>query len=303
MTSLSPDLLRQLRSHAASSPAASKTAAATETDTKTKTAPAAAAAATKTPPAPPPSSHTASERTSPPASTDAAAADGPTTRTLYHADGTTVAQVIPYADGHIDGVLRSYDTAGQPVAEMSFHQGVPDGPATFYHDGKRHMTATYQAGQKHGLCHLYTPQGALSSTHTYAHDQLDGLSTSYNTATGKPLLTETYKAGKKHGPAHTFYPNGHPLADETYADDHLVGTSTHYYASGKVMQRCRYDAHGTCIHKTLYDPKGTEIHDPNAPQHLSSESHKAADPASKGAQTASKASQDPSAPPPQDTQT
>ena len=274
MTRLSPELLRRLRQPPASSAPVSSSPPQKEDAPRADSAP------------PDTASKSPSPDTAHPPPTDTNDTDTPT-RTLYHADGTTVAQVIPYANGHIDGILRTYDTAGQPVAEMTFHQGVPDGPATFYHDGKRHMTATYQAGQKHGVCHLYTPQGALSSTHTYAHDHLDGPSTSYNTATGKPLLTETYQAGKKHGPARTFYPNGALLAEETYAEDHLIGTSTHYYASGEVMQRCRYDAHGTCVHKTLYDPKGTEIHDPTAPQHLSSEPPKDADPASKGSHPAS----------------
>lgn len=110
-------------------------------------------------------------------------------------------------------------------------------------------------GIKHGEYLLFARNGNLLKRSYYENNKLHGLETIY-TPDGTVMDTLTYAHGKKEGTYKKYYPNGHVEIEAQFYNNELHGPYTRYYANDNIMVSYVYQnglKHGPCKH---YYPRG-----------------------------------------------
>ncbi len=79
--------------------------------------------------------------------------------TITYSNGQILTQTY-YKDDKRNGLSTTFYN-GVIVSENNYADDVQDGLGTIYSMGKKNMDATYQKGQRHGLAHMYKPDGSI----------------------------------------------------------------------------------------------------------------------------------------------
>lgn len=123
-----------------------------------------------------------------------------TLRTSYHPNGSPKEQV-PYENGQISGLKKTFHPAGEPASIESWVNGVQHGSTVSYLHGDKYAEVPYVNGVKHG-------------TETRYRD-------------GKTVVQEiSWNAGQQHGPT------------TTYVGDN---TKTEWYYKGALTTKSDYE--------------------------------------------------------------
>ncbi|EZH79851.1 MORN repeat variant [Ectopseudomonas composti] len=118
-------------------------------------------------------------------------------------------------DGALDGPVRIQE-AGRPQAQLSYANGVLQGPSILYH-----------------------PNGQVSAQLPYADGRLHGVA-QYFAAEGWLQRKVTYSQGLMHGEASSYYPDGSLAELELYRDGVRDGLYQRFHGNGQMAHRSRY---------------------------------------------------------------
>lgn len=77
---------------------------------------------------------------------------------------------INYKDDKRDGVYRVYNN-GQIMTETRYKDDLQNGLSTTYSLGKKNMDAEFVNGKRHGVAHMYKPDGTAIFTHYYLNGE------------------------------------------------------------------------------------------------------------------------------------
>ncbi len=83
----------------------------------------------------------------------------------YSLDGK-LATEISYKDNKRNGVYRVYND-GQIITETNYRDDLQNGLSTTYSLGKKNMDSEFVNGKRHGVSHMYKPDGSVLFTHYY----------------------------------------------------------------------------------------------------------------------------------------
>ena len=72
-----------------------------------------------------------------------------------------------YKDGLRDGLSKTYDLQSNPISEINYKQDKQDGLTTMYAMGNKTMDFIFVDGKKHGVGHMYKPDGLVVFTSYY----------------------------------------------------------------------------------------------------------------------------------------
>jgi antitoxin component YwqK of YwqJK toxin-antitoxin module len=146
----------------------------------------------------------------------------------YNAEGFPVLKQ-PYADGELNGTVRSW-----------------------YYNKQLKEESTYKDGKKNGVSKTYFPNGKLSTVAFYDDDVLQDYVYDYD-AKGNLSSKYFYVNGEKHGYAIVNYPNGKPFYQEKYSNG-WIQELTQYDTLGNAMKPIVFQ-NGEGVYK-LYYPDG-----------------------------------------------
>ena len=76
-----------------------------------------------------------------------------------------------YKDNLREGISKTYDFQGNLISEISYKQDRQDGLSVMYAMGKRNMDFMFVAGKKHGIGHMYKPDGSVIFTSYYLNGE------------------------------------------------------------------------------------------------------------------------------------
>ena len=98
----------------------------------------------------------------------------------YHPNGKLAIEV-PYRNGKIDGVLRSYDENGMLHETIGYLEGEEEGYSTIYYaNGKRKSRETYRHGILNGMSENWDEKGKLLRQIPYVDGQIHGVFKMYD---------------------------------------------------------------------------------------------------------------------------
>ena len=181
----------------------------------------------------------------------------------------TLLRDVHFVNDKVDGLLVEYDLQGNKQMEMTFKEGIQEGPASFYVQGKLASSGSHKAGELDGLWTYYHPNGKVaretffnkgakegeeksyhmngevSSISYYKNNELEGRSVHYSPE-GVLVFEAEYKEGQRNGIFNKYYVDGKPRLLQTYKDDQLHGLKTMYDQAGKMTTQ-KFDM-GTRIH-------------------------------------------------------
>lgn len=87
-----------------------------------------------------------------------------------YSDGNVISQT-EYKDDLKDGVSKTYDTNGNLITEVNYAKDLQDGLTTMYALGNKTMDFIYEKGEKHGISHMYKPDGSVVFTSYFIHGE------------------------------------------------------------------------------------------------------------------------------------
>lgn len=114
-------------------------------------------------------------------------------RTTYHANGSPKEQV-PYQDGLIEGVKKTFQPAGEPASIEMWTKGRPNGITTTYQHGEKLAEIPYVNGVKHGTETRYRDGKTVVQEITWSNGCLHGPMTTY---VGDTTKTDWYYKGEQ----------------------------------------------------------------------------------------------------------
>ena len=98
----------------------------------------------------------------------------------YHRNGKLAIEV-PYRNGKIDGVFRSYDENGTLHETIGYLEGEEEGYSTIYYaNGKRKSRETYRHGILNGMSENWDEKGKLRRQIPYVDGQIHGVFKMYD---------------------------------------------------------------------------------------------------------------------------
>ena len=72
-----------------------------------------------------------------------------------------------YKDGLRDGLSKTYDLQGNPISEINYKGDLQHGLTIMYAMGNKTMDFVFENGKKHGVGHMYKPDGSVVFTSYY----------------------------------------------------------------------------------------------------------------------------------------
>ncbi len=121
-------------------------------------------------------------------------------------------------------LLMAYITACQSGMKKTFHE-----------NGKLASILRFdEAGQLHGRCEWYYPNGMKQMESEYSHNILDGLQIRYHES-GQKQSVIVYRNGLMDSSASYYSVYGDLIAVEKYRNDTLDGGYQRFYESGQLM--------------------------------------------------------------------
>lgn len=94
-------------------------------------------------------------------------------RTLYHSNGTPK-EIIPYQDGEISGLKRTFLASGEPETIEHWHQGVQTGVTELYTNGEKVAEVPFIEGKRHGIEKKLRHGREIVEEITWNHDTRHG---------------------------------------------------------------------------------------------------------------------------------
>jgi antitoxin component YwqK of YwqJK toxin-antitoxin module len=138
---------------------------------------------------------------------------------------------MQFEAGQRHGPLAATAEDGTDLAHLHFSNGVLEGPATFFAQGRKIAEITHAGGAPNGPFRAYAPSGEISSEGTLRAGRLHGVLKIFR-PDGTAQKTLTYADGVLHGEALDLDPNGTVRRRATYHAGHLHGTVTDYNEAG-----------------------------------------------------------------------
>ncbi len=111
-------------------------------------------------------------------------------QTTYHPNASPK-EVIPYKDGFVDGLRRTYYPGGEPMAIETWQQGRQHGITTFFHNGEKTQEVSYIDGMKNGKGYVYQDGSVIIQEQLWKDDLLHGCCITY--VEGEPSAKWYYK--------------------------------------------------------------------------------------------------------------
>jgi len=166
--------------------------------------------------------------------------------TRFHPDGSLKAEVV-YVNGLEQGVATSYEE-GRVTERVTYHQGKRHGESTTYHpNGRVEKTYTYVDGQKHGVAQMFRSDGSLQQQVPYVNDKKHGKYTYYAQFAGQRRVSKEvdYVDGKREGFEIEYRPaDGAVTKRSTYVNDVMVHSERLSPSSTGLTPRPRTSATG-----------------------------------------------------------
>jgi len=177
------------------------------------------------------------------------------TEELREARSRTPVQTVEYEHGIKDGVERVYlDQDGKRFlqTEIPWKDGEVEGMRkTFYPDGKVRSETGYHKGVADGPTRTYGKDGQAVREGTMKEGLREGPLTDYFPGTKQPKRVIPYHEGKVHGVAREYYASGQLKHERAFQEDTLHGVEKEYEADGKVI-RTRYWLKGESVSEDAF---------------------------------------------------
>lgn len=117
----------------------------------------------------------------------------------YHPNGK-VAVEAPYANGVLNGVLRTYFENGNLWQTIGYKDGDEEGVSvTYFENGKKKKKETFKDGVLFGAVEEYSTEGKLLRRIPYENGQVHGLAKVFDEK-GAVAEEMTFDRGLRHGP-------------------------------------------------------------------------------------------------------
>lgn len=140
--------------------------------------------------------------------------------TAYAPDGSVLMRLV-YKAGVPHGPSTIYRN-GRPQTEMGYADGALDGAMRSYDPAGRLLSVVrWTAGRRNGVMECFTADGTPLMTAEYTDDRLDGVVMEYR-ADGTLRRRATYKADLLDGEAVEFHPGGQPAERTVYQGGVIV---------------------------------------------------------------------------------
>jgi antitoxin component YwqK of YwqJK toxin-antitoxin module len=161
-----------------------------------------------------------------------------------------------FEKGVLHGESLRYDTKQRLKEKITFHEGVPHGPAEFYKEGRPLMLTHFQRGKHQGETVHFDETGMIRGRIQYEEGKKYGQSITYDTL-GRVKRIVHYQNDLLEGPSLTYYPNGSPLETGMYIQGLREGEFRSFYENGAVRQILTFEK-GRLIRKPqFFDAQGT----------------------------------------------
>jgi len=161
-----------------------------------------------------------------------------------------------WKDGVKHGIEQVYNERPRYVAaEVPWKNGVLEGVRkTFYPDGSLRSETPYVDGQPHGEAKSYSKDGKLTRKCTMKNGKRDGKLVDWWPETGKQRRVIQYDMGDVKGVVKEFYPDGELKREVPFVDNLMHGEEKRYEADGEPA-RSRYWIGGNLVSKTEFELK------------------------------------------------
>lgn len=163
-------------------------------------------------------------------------------------------KVMTLKNGVPHGEMLIYDDSETVSHKLYFEEGVLNGPAEFYVDGKPMMITEFRNGQQAGETTVYT-NGKKSTVMHYKDGMIDGPFMSFDEQ-GNLIREVVYVAGKMEGECSVYYPDGTLMEHSTYKNGQLDGEVQKYYPSGVVREISTFENGEPIGYIDVYDMNG-----------------------------------------------
>lgn len=143
---------------------------------------------------------------------------------LFHRGTDKLQHEIPWVNGKIEGVKKSYHENGKPSVETPYAAGKISGEVKSFTDkGGLLRVARFTAGVRDGEMVDYWPdrQNAVERSVPYRKGQIDGMSRAFY-ADGKPKWEKPFRDNMQHGVEKQFSPDGKLERERHWIDGDTV---------------------------------------------------------------------------------
>ena len=138
----------------------------------------------------------------------------------YHRNGKLAIEV-PYRNGKIDGVMRSYDEEGRIHETIGYLEGEEEGYSTIYYaNGKKKSRETYRCGILNGVSEDWDEMGRIRRQIPYVDGQIHGIVKIYD-ENGKIKEDMYFDHGLRNG-AYRRYTFGKVTFEAEFKDNRCV---------------------------------------------------------------------------------
>lgn len=183
---------------------------------------------------------------------------------FYNIYGYQLLRSVTYREGVRHGPERLYASGEFPQTEIPWDNGVVRGVRRSFHPDGRLMTEiAYEDGRATGESKSYDPNGRVTRIAQFKNGQRDGLMTEYYPAPPKRLVP--YAKGLINGTVKEFYENGKLKSETPYKDDVLHGVEKQYDEDGK-LSKTRYWLDGESVAEGEFKEKYKEQPEQNKPE-------------------------------------
>jgi hypothetical protein len=156
-------------------------------------------------------------------------------------DGRLLATVSLDQNNGLEGPFVAYDDNGQRQLHMICHAGQPDGPATFYRNGRPEAQLGFAAGRLNGEMRSFDAAGRVVAIVRYVAGRRHGLM-ECRSPDGSVVLTADYRNDCLNGAWTEFRPDGSIRRRALYKGDLLDGETIEYDADSQPTERTVYTA-------------------------------------------------------------
>ncbi|MFO7870345.1 MAG: toxin-antitoxin system YwqK family antitoxin [Kiritimatiellia bacterium] len=165
-------------------------------------------------------------------------------------------QETPWKDGGKHGTEVFYNEWPRYVtAKIPWENGVIQGvKKTFYQDGTVQSETPYVDGEPHGLSKTYSQKGTVTRTCMLKNGQRDGELVDYWPRGGNKRRVVNYESGTVTGVVKKFYRNGQLKQAIPFVNDMMHGEEKRYTEEGE-PEKSRYWWHGDMVTKTEFTVK------------------------------------------------
>ena len=165
-------------------------------------------------------------------------------------------------DGEEDGIQRCFSQRGKVVREVTWKDGVKNGPEKIYHSAwpKHYERARipWKNGVIEGTKKTFFEGGKVKSETPYVDGKPHGVSKSYS-KTGKVTRECTLKNGERHGKLIDYWPRtGEKRREITYDNGKVKGMVREYHRNGQLRRAVPFKDEAMHGVEKRYNEDGSE---------------------------------------------